>query len=152
MGDDLVVVAPDAGFAKKARDYATRLGAPLAIADKRRVGHTEAATVTELMGEVSGRTALVVDDFTISAGTLIGAARVLLERGAVSVSAAVSQALLSGEALRRLDDSPIERLYTTDAVPVTGPSEKVEVVSVAGLFGEAIRRISRRESISLLFE
>lgn len=149
---NLVVVAPDAGFAKKARDYASRLGAPLAIADKRRVDHTEAAEVTELMGDVEGRVAVVVDDFTISAGTLIDASRVLLERGATSVVAAVSQALLSAEACRRLDDSPIERIYTTDAVPVEAGCSKLEVVSVAGLFGEAIRRIHRRESISVLFE
>jgi ribose-phosphate pyrophosphokinase len=147
-----VVVAPDAGAAKKARDYAVRLGAPLAIADKRRIDHSESAEVTELMGDVSGCTAIVVDDFTISAGTLIEAARVLMERGATSVVAAVSQALLSPEACRRIDDSPIERIYTTDAVPVQGECRKLEVVSVAGLFGEAIRRISRRESISVLFE
>jgi ribose-phosphate pyrophosphokinase len=153
VAGDVVVVAPDAGAAKKARDYAVRLGAPLAIADKRRVDHTESAEVTELMGDVSGCTAIVVDDFTISAGTLIDAARVLIERGATSVVAAVSQALLTTEACRRIDDSPIERLYTTDAVPVPADAgAKLEVVSVAGLFGEAIRRISRRESISVLFE
>jgi ribose-phosphate pyrophosphokinase len=152
VGGDLVVVSPDAGFAKKARDYATRLGAPLAIADKRRVDHSEVAEVTELMGDVEGRTALVVDDFTISAGTLIDAARVLRERGAVSVLAAVSQALLSPDAVARLDASPIERLYTTDAVPITTTGQAVELVSVAGLFGEAIRRIHGRESISVLFE
>jgi len=149
--DGVVVVAPDAGFAKKARDYATRLGAPLAIADKRRVGHGEVAEVTELMGDVDGRVALVVDDFTISAGTLIDAARVLLDRGATSVLAAVSQALLTGDACARIDDSPIERLYATDAVAIVGESAKLEIVSVAGLFGEAIKRISRRESISILF-
>ena len=152
VSSDLVVVAPDAGFAKKARDYATRLGAPLAIADKRRVDHSETAEVTELMGDVEGRVAVVVDDFTISAGTLIDASRVLLERGATSVVAAVSQALLSDEACRRLDASPIERLFTTDAVPVAPACRKLEVVSVAGLLGEAIRRIHRRESISVLFE
>jgi ribose-phosphate pyrophosphokinase len=152
VGGRTVVVAPDAGAAKKARDYAVRLGAPLAIADKRRVDHSESAEVTELMGDVSGCTAIVVDDFTISAGTLIDAARVLMDRGATSVVAAVSQALLGPEACRRIDDSPIERIYTTDAVPVLASCEKLEVVSVAGLFGEAIRRISRRESISVLFE
>ena len=152
VGGRVVVVAPDAGAAKKARDYAVRLGAPLAIADKRRVDHSESAEVTELMGDVSGCTAIVVDDFTISAGTLIEASRVLMERGATSVVAAVSQALLSAEACRRIDDSPIERIYTTDAVPIATETPKVEVVSVAGLFGEAIRRISRRESISVLFE
>jgi ribose-phosphate pyrophosphokinase len=149
----LVVVAPDAGFAKKARSYATRLGVPLAIADKRRVDHSETAEVTELMGEVAGCTVLVVDDFTVSAGTLIDAARVLEERGATTVLAAVSQALLTAEAIERIEASPIERLYVTDAVPLSvRTSHKIEVVPLAGLFGEAIRRISRRESISVLFD
>ena len=151
---DLVVVAPDAGFAKKARDWANRLHAPTAIADKRRVDHTESAEIVELIGSVEGRTALIVDDFTISAGTLIDAARVVMERGATAVYAAVSHGLLTGDASSRLDDSPIERLFMTDSVE-TQPgtlSAKVEVVSVAGLLGEAIRRIARRESISILFE
>lgn len=151
--EDLVVVAPDAGFAKKARDYADRLGVPLAIANKRRVDHSETAEVTELMGEVTGCTALVVDDFTVSAGTLVDAARVLVDRGASAVIAAVSQALLTPEAVDRVEASPIQRLYITDAVPLTMcESPKIEVVSMAGLFGEAIRRISRRESISVLFD
>jgi ribose-phosphate pyrophosphokinase len=151
---DLVVVAPDAGFAKKAREWANRLQAPTAIADKRRVDHTESAEIVELIGSVEGRTALIVDDFTISAGTLVDAARVLIERGATSVYAAVSHGLLAGDATERLEASPIERLFMTDSVE-TQPvplSPKVEVVSVAGLFGEAIRRIARRESISVLFE
>src|ERR1700677_3162619 len=150
---DLVVVAPDAGFAKKARQWSDRLQAPLAIADKRRVDHSESAEIVELIGSVEGRTALIVDDFTISAGTLVDAARVLVERGAGSVYAAVTHALLTGRASERLDDSPIERLFTTVSVE-TQPaklSDKVEIVSVAGLFAEAIRRISRRESISVLF-
>jgi ribose-phosphate pyrophosphokinase len=150
---DLVVVAPDAGFAKKARQWSERLHAPLAIADKRRVDHSESAEVLELIGSVEGRTALIVDDFTISAGTLVDAARVLIDRGAASVYAAVSHGLLAGSAMERLEDSPIETLFMTDSVE-TQPVElspKVELVSVAGLFGEAIRRIARRESISLLF-
>jgi ribose-phosphate pyrophosphokinase len=152
--EDLVVVAPDAGFAKKARLWANRLQVPLAIADKRRVDHSETAEVTELIGSVEGRTALIVDDFTISAGTLVDAARVLMEKGAATVYAAVSHGLLAGAAAERLEASPIERLFVTDTVetqPITLPS-KVEVVSVAGLFGEAIRRIASRESISVLFE
>src|SRR5436190_13280546 len=132
---NLVVVAPDAGFAKKARQWAHRLGAPTAIADKRRTDHTESAEVVELMGSVEGRTALIVDDFTISAGTLVDAARVLVDRGATSVYAAVTHGLLAGNANASLDDSPIERLFITDSVE-TQPvelSEKIEVVSVAGL-------------------
>ena len=150
---DLVVVAPDAGYAKKARQWANRLHAPTAIADKRRVDHTESAEIVELIGSVEGRTALIVDDFTISAGTLTAAARVLVERGATEVYAAVSHALLTGPANERLDASPIRRLLTTDSVETqpAGLSGKVEVVSVAGLFAEAIRRIAARESVSVLF-
>jgi ribose-phosphate pyrophosphokinase len=150
---DLVVVAPDAGFAKKARQWSERLDAPLAIADKRRVDHTESAEVVELIGSVEGRTALIVDDFTISAGTLADAARILIERGASAVYAAVTHGLLAGAAIERLDASPIEKLFMTDSVE-TQPVEfsaKIEVVSIAGLLGEAIRRIASRESISDLF-
>ena len=151
---DLVVVSPDAGFAKKAKLYARRLGAPLAIADKERADHSETAEVVDLIGEVDGRTALIVDDFTISAGTLVDAARVLKEKGAAQVYAAVSHGLLTARAIERLDASPIERLFMTDSVE-TQPvalSDRIEVVSIAGLMGEAIRRIARRESISILFQ
>lgn len=151
---DLVVVSPDAGFAKKAKLYARRLGAPLAIADKERADHSETANVVDLIGEVEGRTALLVDDFTVSAGTLVDAARVLKEKGAATVYAAVSHGLLTTKAVERLDGSHIERLFMTDSVE-TQPVDltaRIEVVSVAGLFGEAIRRIARRESISVLFQ
>src|SRR5271167_1766422 len=110
---NLVVVAPDAGFAKKARQWAERLNVPLAIADKRRVDHSETAEVVELIGSVEGRTALIVDDFTISGGTLADAARVLVERGASSVYAAVSHGLLAGVAMDRIDRSPIKTLFMT---------------------------------------
>ncbi|WP_213451400.1 ribose-phosphate diphosphokinase [Rhizomonospora bruguierae] len=151
---DLVVVAPDAGYAKKARQWANMLRVPTAIADKRRVDHNESAEIVELIGSVEGRTALIVDDFTISAGTLVEAARVLIDRGATSVYAAVSHALLTEAGNERIDNSPIERLFTTDSVETqpTKLSEKVEVVSVSGLLAEAIRRIGARESISVLFE
>jgi ribose-phosphate pyrophosphokinase len=150
---DLVVVAPDAGFAKKARQWSERLRAPLAIADKRRVDHSESAEIMDLIGNVEGRTALIVDDFTISAGTLVDASRILLERGAASVYAVVSHGLLTESAVERLDASPIQRLFMTDSVETrpTSLSPKVELVSVAGLFGEAIRRIAHRESVSVLF-
>src|SRR6202167_4625615 len=138
--DDLVVVAPDAGYAKKARLWANRLQRPTAIADKRRVDHTESAEVVELIGTVEGCAALIVDDFTISAGTLVDAARVLVERGAASVYAAVSHGLLTESAMGLLEASPIERLFMTDSVETqpVAMSAKVEVISVAGLCGEAI--------------
>jgi ribose-phosphate pyrophosphokinase len=152
--DNLVVVSPDVGFAKQARKFATRLGAPLAIADKERVDHSEAARVIDLIGDVEGRDAVIVDDFTITAGTLVEVADELIHRGARSVRAAVTHGVFTGKSMQRLDASPIERLYVTDTVenqPVT-LSEKVETVSVAPLFAEAIGRIHRRESISVLFE
>ena len=151
---DVVVVAPDAGFAKRARSYAKRLGVPYAIADKERTDHTEAAHVLDLIGDVEGRTAVIVDDFSISAGSLADAARIASDRGAARVYAMVSHGLLTEKGLERLEDSPIERLFITDTVethPVALP-EKVEVISVAALFGEAVRRIHRKESISILFE
>ena len=151
---DPVVVSPDAGFAKKARRFASRLDAPLAIADKLREGHGETAAVVDVIGEVAGRDAILVDDFTVSAGTLIEAAEELVRRGARSVTAAVTHAVFTSDAMARLARSPIDRLIATDTVetqPVTF-DDKVSVVSVAPLFAEAIRRIDRRESISSLFE
>jgi ribose-phosphate pyrophosphokinase len=148
-----VIVSPDTGFVKKARRFAARLRAPLAIADKERLDHTEEADVVELIGDVEGKDAIIVDDFTVSAGTLIDAARMLKERGASSVVAAVTHGVFAEGSMERLDDSPIERIVVTDTIetqPVT-LSEKVLVVSVAPLFAEAIRRIHNRESISVLF-
>jgi ribose-phosphate pyrophosphokinase len=149
----VTVVMPyfsDAGFAKKARMFASHLGAPLAIADKVRADHDEHATVTDIIGEVAGRNAVLVDDFTISAGTLVEAAESLVARGARSVMAAVTHGVFAEGSTQRLDASPIRRLIVTDTVETqpTAPSGKVRVVSVAPLFAEAIRRIHHRESIS----
>ena len=150
---DLVVVSPDIGFAKQARKYASYLGTSIAIADKERKGHDERAEVLEIIGDVDGKTALIVDDFTISAGTLADAADKLVERGAKAVYAAVSHGVFSEGSMQRIERSAIQHLLVTDSIenqPVTF-SDKVEVVSVAPLFGEAIRRIHNRESISVLF-
>jgi len=151
---DVVVVSPDAGFAKKARKFARRLSAPLAILEKERPDHAEQPEMVGLLGNVAGRNAIVVDDFTISAGTLAEAADYLVERGASSVIAAVTHGVFSTGSMERLDKSAIARLYVTDTVenqPV-GLSERVRVVTVAPLFAEAIRRIHQRESISVLFD
>lgn len=152
--DNLVVVSPDAGFAKMAKLYAQTLGAPLAIGSKERAGHDERASVIDLIGRVEGKTALVVDDFTISAGTLISIAQRLVEKGAQAVYAAVTHGVFSSDqAMARIDASPIQTLFVTDTIesqPVAF-SPKIEVVSLAPLLGEAIRRIHNRESISGLF-
>jgi ribose-phosphate pyrophosphokinase len=148
-----VVVSPDTGFAHKARKYAEYLATPLAIATKERIGHDSTVAVKEIIGHVRGKTALIVDDFTVSAGTLVEVAEELVRRGARAIYAAVTHGVFCEKAMGRLDDSPIARLLVTDSVE-TQPvalSKKVRVVSAAPLFGEAIRRIHRRESISVLF-
>ncbi|HMA34023.1 MAG TPA: ribose-phosphate pyrophosphokinase [Chloroflexia bacterium] len=150
---DLIVVAPDVGFAKKARGYAHYLGTTLAIGDKQRVAHDEQAEVVEIIGEVRGKTALVVDDFTISGGTLVDVAVKLRERGAKAVYAAITHGVFAPGSQERIATSPLEKLLITDSVE-TQPiafCNKIEVVSVASLLGEAIRRIHARESISILF-
>ena len=148
-----VIVSPDAGYAKMARRFARRLGAGFALADKTRSGHDEKADVFGLLGDVEGRDAVLVDDFAASGGTLVEAAERLVERGARTVVAAVTHGLFSGDATAKLAASPIERLIVTDTVEnhPHPPGPKVEVVSVAGLFAEAIKRIHARESISVLF-
>jgi len=151
---DPVVVSPDAGYAKMARRYASRLGAGFALVDKARPGHGEEVEVTDLIGDVSGRETVLVDDFIASGATLIEAASKLVERGARSVWAAATHGLFSGDAAERLAASPIEAVIVTDTVE-TQPvplGSKVQVVSVAPLFAEAIRRIHARESVSVLFE
>lgn len=150
---DLIVVAPDTGFAKQGRKYATYLGVGMAIGDKERSGHDEAAEVLEIIGDVEGKTALIVDDFTISGGTLVDMAQKLEERGARAVYAAISHGVFAGDCMQKIDASPIEKLVVTDSVE-TQPvefSSKIEVVSVAPLFAEAIKRIYNHESISVLF-
>lgn len=150
---DLVVVSPDAGFVKPARRYAQHLGTSLAIATKERAAHDERAQVQELIGDVAGRTALIVDDFTISGGTLVEVARHLLAAGAVKVYAMVTHGVLAPGSIERIEASPLEKLLITDTIetqPVT-LSERIEVVSVAPLLAEAVRRIHTRESISGMF-
>jgi ribose-phosphate pyrophosphokinase len=150
---DIVVVAPDAGFAKEARRFASALNAPVAIADKARREHDERAEVFDIIGNVEGRTAVIVDDFTVSAGTLASAAEQLVRRGARDVYAMVSHGVLTPGSVERIDASPIRKLIITDSVenqPVQF-SDKIEVVSVAPLFAEAIRSIHYRKSISVMF-
>lgn len=150
---DLVVCSPDTGFAKSASFYATILNAPLVLGYKQRKDHSEHAEVLEVIGDVNGKNVLIVDDFTITGGSLISMARVLKQCGANRVLAAVSHAVLSAGAADRLAESPIERLLVTDTVekPEAELPELIEEVSVAPLFAEAIRSIHERTSISRLF-
>jgi ribose-phosphate pyrophosphokinase len=152
--NDPVLVSPDIGFAKKARQFAKAMNVPLAIADKQRTDLHGAMTINHIIGDVAGKDALIVDDFTTSGGTLVEVANALIDRGARSVHAAISHGVFTDDTMKRLDDSPIRKLLVTDSIE-TQPvhlSPKVDVVSVAPLLGEAIRRIHFRESISVLFE
>ena len=151
--NDLVVVSPDIGFAKQAAKYAAYLGTHLAIGNKERRGHDERAEVMGIIGDVQDKTALIVDDFTISGGTLVEAAKQLMEQGAKRVFAAVTHGAFSAGSMERLMNSPIEQLLITDSIETqTVPfCQKIEVISVAPLFAEAIRRIHSRESLSVLF-
>jgi ribose-phosphate pyrophosphokinase len=153
FGGNLVVISPDAGGVERARAYAKRLEASLAIIDKRR----EAANVSQVMnivGDVRDRTCVMVDDIIDTAGTLTEGARALVAAGARHVYAAVTHPVLSGPAIKRIEESPLEEVVVTDTIPLRAEARecgKVQVVSIASLLGEAIRRITNEESVSSLF-
>ena len=148
-----VFVSPDAGGVERTRAYAKRLGADLAIIDKRR----EAKNVSEVMniiGDVEGRQCVILDDMIDTAGTVTNAARALKEKGAKRVLAAATHPVLSGPAIDRIVDSPLEEVIVTDSIPLTAEAEatgRFRVLSVAGLLGEAIKRIHHSDSVSSLF-
>ncbi|HZM88946.1 MAG TPA: ribose-phosphate pyrophosphokinase [Blastocatellia bacterium] len=150
----LTVVAPDAGGVERARAYAKRLDAELAIIDKRRdYERLGEVAVLHVIGDVEGRTALIVDDMVDTAGTLVKAAEALKENGAKSVLASATHAVLSGPAVRRIEGSPIEQLVVTNTIPdgVACGSAKIKCLSVAKLLAEAILSIHDETSVSRLF-
>lgn len=151
--ENYVIAAPDAGFAKNARVYSTTLKVPTVIGDKQRVANDEKAEILEIIGEVKGKNVIIVDDFTTTCGTLANMAEALKELGAGEIYACVSHGLLQEKGLENLEKSQIKELITTDSVcnPRLAEHPKVRVISIAPLFGEAIRRIQARESISSLF-
>ena len=151
---DCVVVAPDVGAAKLAQRWSRRLKTELAVIEKRRFGDDDKARAVRLVGDVKGARALIVDDEIATAGTLIEATDFLLAQGAKSVSAAIVHPVLAGPGGDRVRQSKLEKLVTTDSIPV-GPdkqSDKLEVVSIAPLLANAIRRIHEGKSVSELFE
>ena len=148
--ENLVVVAPDVGAIKMARAYAKRLGAELAVVDKRRPRQNE-AEVMNIIGDVSGRNVFLIDDLVDTAGTLTSGAKALRQAGALDIIAACTHPLLSGPAYDRIEASEIRRLLVTDTVPLRRASGKIEVISVSGIFADAIRRIYTDESVSTLF-
>ena len=151
---NVVVVAADEGASKRARNVAQALGAPLAIIEKRRLSNDESAEALNVIGEVDGRQAIIIDDEILTGGTLVEGASLLKERGATAVYAGVTHALLSGNAVPRIMASPIDELVVTDTVPL--PPEKrfpqLAVLSIAPLLGETISRIHSGRSVGELFQ
>ena len=150
---DLTIVSPDAGGAERARAYAKRLAAELAIIDKRR-SDDGAAEVMNVVGNVEGRTCIIQDDIIDTAGTIVKAAQALVDNGAARVLAAVVHGVLSGDALERIEKAPLEHLIVTNTIPLKdewGSSRKIVVLSVARLLGQAIRSIHEETSVSSLF-
>jgi ribose-phosphate pyrophosphokinase len=151
--DEVVVVSPDAGGVERARAFAKRLGTTLAIVDKRRP-KANVAEVMQIVGDVKGKTALILDDMVDTAGTLTLGAKALIDSGAKRVVAYAVHPVLSGPAIERIQNSPIEELVVTNTVQLRENAlacKKIQQLSVAKIFGEAIRRIHSADSLSSLF-
>ncbi len=151
--EDPVIVSPDAGGTERARYFAKRLGAGLAIIDKRRTGHNVAESI-RVIGDVEGHDCVIVDDIVDTAGTLTGAVRALLQQGAKSVRGCFTHPVLSGKAIERLRESPVASITVTNTIPLDDQRracDKIQVLSIAPLLGEAIRRTHTNSSISSLF-
>jgi ribose-phosphate pyrophosphokinase len=150
---DLTVVSPDAGGVERARAFAKRLNAPLAIIDKRRE-EPNVAEVMNVVGEVEGRHCLLVDDLIDTAGTLVKGAEALLAQGASGVSACATHAVLSGPALSRIEASAVKEVVVTNSIPLSKEakkSERIKPLSIASLLAQAIRSIHEETSVSVLF-
>jgi ribose-phosphate pyrophosphokinase len=150
---ELTVVSPDAGGTERARAYAKKLSANLAIIDKRRE-EANVAEVVNIVGEVEGRNALIVDDIIDTAGTLVKSAEAIMKKGAQSVYACCTHPVLSGLAVQRINESCLERVVVTNSIPLSAEgakSKKLQVLSVAELLGKAIKSIHEETSVSSLF-
>ena len=151
---NLTMVAPDAGGAERARAYAKRLNAELAVIDKRRSGEEGRPEVMNVIGDVSGRTCIIQDDIIDTAGTITKAAEALKNNGADRIFACAVHGVLSGPAIEKIERSPIDRLIVTNTIPLTenkARCEKIKVLSVARLLGQAIKSIHEETSVSSLF-
>ena len=148
---NLAIASPDVGGMKMARAYAKRLEADLVVIDKRRP-RQNVAEVMNIIGEVQGKNILIVDDLVDTAGTLVNAVEALRNAGAASVYAACTHAVLSGEAIERINKSRLEMLLVTDTLPLRVESPKIAIETVSTIFGEAVRRSFNHESISSLFD
>lgn len=152
--EDLVFVSTDIGGAKMARNFARKMGAPVAIGDKAREGHNEKAFLENIIGHIKDKNAVIVDDMIISGGSLIAMANGLREKGSRDIYACITHGLLNDKVIKKLDASPIKELVVTDTIslPLETFPPKIKSLSVAHLFGDAIRVIYEGTSMSLLFE
>ncbi|MCD5413236.1 MAG: ribose-phosphate pyrophosphokinase [Dehalococcoidia bacterium] len=152
--DDLVVVATDIGISKRARDMAARLNTPLAIIEKRRLGNTDGAETLTVIGDVEGRHALLVDDEIDTGSSITSAALTLSKHGAKEIYACCTHAILSGPAVERIANSPLKEMVVTDSIPVPESKkiDRITVLSLAALIGEAIHRIHANLSIGAMFQ
>jgi len=152
--DDLVVVATDIGISKRARDMAARLDAPLAIMEKRRVGNIGQTETLNVIGEVEGKVALTIDDEIDTAGSLVNTVSILEERGVKEIYACCTHPIFSGPAIQRIASCSVKEVVVTDTVPVTADKrlDKITVLPIAPLLGEAIHRIHTGLSIGAMFE
>ena len=152
--DDLVVVATDIGISKRARDMAARLNTPLAIIEKRRLGNTDEAEMLTVIGDVEGRHALLVDDEIDTGSSITSAALTLSKHGAKEIYACCTHAILSGPAVERIANSPLKEMVVTDSIPVPESKQidRITVLSLAALIGEAIHRIHANLSIGAMFQ
>ncbi len=150
---DLTIVSPDAGGVGRARAFAKRLKTNLAIIDKRRPAPNE-ARVLHVIGDVKNRDVVILDDMVDTGGTLVQSVEALIQKGARKVYAACTHPVLSGQAIERIEDSELEKLIVTNTIPLSQKgqsSKKIQIISVADLFGEAVRRINQGSSVSSLF-
>ncbi|MDP2912052.1 MAG: ribose-phosphate pyrophosphokinase [Candidatus Omnitrophota bacterium] len=150
---NIVIVSPDVGGIKMARAYAKRFEAPLAIVDKRRISEEDTEAMN-ILGEIKGKNLIIVDDLVATASSLVEAAAALKKQGGKEIYAAITHPILSGPAIKRISDSVIKKLFVTNTIPVENGKKhkKIEVLSIAPLLAEAIKRIHNEESVSCLFD
>jgi ribose-phosphate pyrophosphokinase len=151
---DVVVVASDIGATKRARDLGAMLNAPLAIMEKRRLGNEDKTETLNVIGDVKGKIAITVDDEIDTAGSLVGVASTLIDRGALEIHSCCTHPILSGPAIERIAASPVKEVVVTDTVPVPENKriDKITVLPIAPLLGEAIKRIHTGQSVGAMFE
>jgi ribose-phosphate pyrophosphokinase len=154
LNGNLVVVATDIGISKRARDLASRLNAPLAIMEKRRVGNADRTETMNVIGDVQGKVALTLDDEIDTAGSLVNVVSALMQRGASEVHACATHPVFSGPAIQRIAASPVKEVVVTDTIPVAGRKklDKITILPIAPMLGEAIHRIHTGLSIGAMFE